>query len=70
LRQTVDIAPDMAVDFKHILKTRCGQQNAARELSFQYRIGGDGGAMQQKPNISQRETEAFRGFLDAGEKAD
>ena len=69
LRQPVDIAPDMAVDFEHILKTRRGQQNAARELSFQHCIGGDGGAMQQKSDIGQRETEAFRSFLDAGEKA-
>ena len=70
LRQPVDIAPDMAVDFKHILKACCGQQNAAGELSFQHRIGGDGGAVQQKPDIGQSEAEAFCGFLDAGQKAD
>ena len=60
----------MAIDFKYILKTRRGEQNAAGELSFQHCIGGDGGAVQQKPDIGQRETEAFRGFLDARQKAD
>jgi hypothetical protein len=68
--QAVDVAPGVAPDLEHVAEALGGDQHAARQLALQHRVGGDGGAVQQEPDVGQSEPEAAGGFGDACHQAD
>ena len=67
-REAVDVPAHMAVDLQHILEARGRDQCGARKLALQHRIGRNGRAMQQQPNLGEREAEALTGFGDAAQQ--
>ena len=60
----------MAADFQHILETGGGDKGTGRQLLFQHRVGGDGGAVDQHADLVKAEAEPFRRFGNAGQQAD
>ena len=67
---SVDVAAHVAADFQHILETGGGDKGAGRQLLFQHRVGGDGGAVDQHADLVEAEAEPFRRFGNAGQQAD
>ena len=66
--QRIGLAAHMAADLQHIGEPLVGDHRAFRQLALQHGIGGDGGAVQDEPDLARLEMEAFRRLGNACEQ--
>ncbi len=64
LVQPVDVPPRMPPDLQHVAEPGRRQQQPARQLALQHRIGRDRRPVQQQPDIGEREAEPRRRLVD------